>query len=216
MASGVEASPATCPKPRRSSSFLGGAAPGRDLFGQQAPGVAWKTKPSWDIVANDDRTVNPDLERFAAKRMGATTYDVDSSHVPILSPPQFVLDVIRDADQGAGTVTADALPAVRGQPRTAWTASLRPLFPDAVACVRAVLVLAGARPRGTVVLAFPPLTRPWARTTPSAPVPAYRPACIGRLGARHYRRYNAQSAGGVRYGEPRANLRTRSDRAADR
>jgi hypothetical protein len=89
---------------------------------------------------------------------------------------------------------------VRGQPRTAWTASPRPLFPDAAACVRAVLVSAGARPRGHR----------------SAPVPAYRPACIGRLGARHYRRMNVRFGGGVRYGEPRANLRTRSDRAADR
>ena len=54
-------------------------------------------KPSWYIVANNDRTVHPDLERFAAKRMGAHTYDVDSSHVPMLSQPDFVLDVIREA-----------------------------------------------------------------------------------------------------------------------
>jgi pimeloyl-ACP methyl ester carboxylesterase len=56
-----------------------------------------RSKPSWYIVANDDRTVQPDLERFAAKRMGARTYDVDSSHVAMLSPPGFVLDVIRTA-----------------------------------------------------------------------------------------------------------------------
>ena len=74
-----------------------GAVPNVDLFNQQVPGTAWKTKPSWYIVANNDRTVNPDLERFAAKRMGAKTYDVDSSHVPMLSQPEFVLDVIRDA-----------------------------------------------------------------------------------------------------------------------
>ena len=58
---------------------------------------AWKTKPSWFIVANQDRSVNPDLERFVAKRMGAKTYDIDSSHVPMLSHPDFVLDVIRTA-----------------------------------------------------------------------------------------------------------------------
>jgi pimeloyl-ACP methyl ester carboxylesterase len=74
-----------------------GAVPDVELFNQQVPGTAWKTKPSWYIVANNDRTVNPDLERFAAKRMGAKTYDVDSSHVPMLSQPEFVLDVIRDA-----------------------------------------------------------------------------------------------------------------------
>jgi pimeloyl-ACP methyl ester carboxylesterase len=74
-----------------------GAVPVPDLFTQQVPGTAWRTKPSWYIVANDDRTVNPDLERAAAERMGAKTYAVDSSHVPMLSHPGLVLDVIRDA-----------------------------------------------------------------------------------------------------------------------
>ena len=71
--------------------------PDADLFNQKLGGTAWRTKPSWYIVANNDRTVHPDLERFAAKRMGAHTYDVDSSHVPMLSRPDFVLGVIREA-----------------------------------------------------------------------------------------------------------------------
>jgi len=71
--------------------------PDAGLFNQKLPGTAWRTKPSWYVVANNDQTVNPDLERFVAKRMGAHTYDVDSSHVPMLSHPDFVLDVIRDA-----------------------------------------------------------------------------------------------------------------------
>jgi len=71
--------------------------PDAGLFNQQLDGTAWRTKPSWYIVANNDRTVHPDLERFVAKRMGAHTYDVDSSHVPMLSHPDFVLDVIRAA-----------------------------------------------------------------------------------------------------------------------
>jgi pimeloyl-ACP methyl ester carboxylesterase len=71
--------------------------PDVDLFNQKLDGTAWRTKPSWYIVANNDRTVQPDLERFVAKRMGAHTYDVDSSHVPMLSQPGFVLDVIRTA-----------------------------------------------------------------------------------------------------------------------
>ena len=71
--------------------------PDVNLFGQKLGGTAWRMKPSWYIVANNDRTVHPDLERFAAKRMGAHTYDVDSSHVPMLSHPGFVLDVIRTA-----------------------------------------------------------------------------------------------------------------------
>jgi len=71
--------------------------PVADLFTQKVEGTAWKTKPSWYIVATQDRTVHPDLERFVAKRMGATTYEVDSSHVPMLSHPAFVIDVIRAA-----------------------------------------------------------------------------------------------------------------------
>ncbi len=71
--------------------------PDANLFNGQVPGTAWRTKPSWYIVANADRTVHPELERFAAKRMGAHTYDVDSSHVAMLSHPNFVLDVIRTA-----------------------------------------------------------------------------------------------------------------------
>jgi len=72
-------------------------APDADLFNHNAPGVAWRSKPSWYIVGNNDRTVHPDLERFVANRMGAKTYSIDSSHVPMLSHPDFVLDVIRDA-----------------------------------------------------------------------------------------------------------------------
>jgi pimeloyl-ACP methyl ester carboxylesterase len=68
-----------------------------DLFNQKVDGVAWRSKPSWYIVATKDRTVHPDLERFVAKRMGATTFEVDSSHVPMLSQPRAVLDVIRNA-----------------------------------------------------------------------------------------------------------------------
>ena len=82
------------------------APPSTELFASNAPGAAWKTKPSWYIVANHDMAVNPELERFCAKRMNATTYDIDSSHVPMLSHPDFVIDVIRDAAnavQGATT-----------------------------------------------------------------------------------------------------------------
>jgi hypothetical protein len=43
------------------------AAPAADLFDQKAEGTAWRSKPSWYIVANKDRTVQPALERFVAK-----------------------------------------------------------------------------------------------------------------------------------------------------
>ena len=71
--------------------------PVADLFNQKVAGVAWRSKPSWYIVAKNDHTVNPEMERFVAKRMGATTYEVESSHVVMLSNPSFVLDVIRTA-----------------------------------------------------------------------------------------------------------------------
>jgi pimeloyl-ACP methyl ester carboxylesterase len=79
--------------------------PDVDLFNQKLKGAAWKTKPSWYIVAKNDHTVPPELQRFAAKRMGATTVEVDSSHVPMLSNPGVVIDVIRKA---ATTVQASA------------------------------------------------------------------------------------------------------------
>ena len=71
--------------------------PAPDLFTQQAEGTAWRSKPSWFIVARQDRTVHPELQRFVAKRMGATVVEADSSHVPMLSQPGLVLDVIRKA-----------------------------------------------------------------------------------------------------------------------
>ena len=71
-------------------------APDVDLFNQKSEGAAWRSKPSAFIVATNDRTVHPDLERFCAKRMGATTYEVESSHVPMLSHPDVVLDAIRE------------------------------------------------------------------------------------------------------------------------
>jgi len=73
------------------------AAPVADLFTQKVEGTAWRSKPSWYIVATKDRTIQPELERFVAKRMGATVFETDSSHVPMLSQPDFVLDVIRKA-----------------------------------------------------------------------------------------------------------------------
>jgi pimeloyl-ACP methyl ester carboxylesterase len=74
-----------------------------DLFDQKHAGVAWKTKPSWYIVGAKDRTVHPDLERFAAKRMKATTVEADSSHVPMLSQPSLVLDMISKAASAVKT-----------------------------------------------------------------------------------------------------------------
>jgi pimeloyl-ACP methyl ester carboxylesterase len=71
--------------------------PAPDLFNAKVGGTAWRSKPSWYIVAKNDRTLHPDMERLVAKRMGATTTEVASSHVPMLSNPSLVINVIRAA-----------------------------------------------------------------------------------------------------------------------
>lgn len=60
---------------------------------------AWKTKPSWYIVAAKDGMINPDLERFKAKLIKATTIELVSSHVPMVSQPKKVADFIMGATQ---------------------------------------------------------------------------------------------------------------------
>ena len=87
-------------------------APVADLFTQKLDGVAWRSKPSWYIVAKQDHTVPPELQRSAAKRMGATTVEVDSSHVPMLSNSSVVLDVIRAAAKAVAAPATKA--AARG------------------------------------------------------------------------------------------------------
>lgn len=72
------------------------------VFGDVGVNAAWKTKPSWYVVASDDKTINPDLERMMAKRAGAKTTVVGSSHVAMLSKPNEVVGVILEAAKSAG------------------------------------------------------------------------------------------------------------------
>jgi pimeloyl-ACP methyl ester carboxylesterase len=58
---------------------------------------AWKSHPSWFLVATDDQTIPPDAERQFAKRMGATTVEVSSSHVAMVSHPDDVTQLIKTA-----------------------------------------------------------------------------------------------------------------------
>jgi pimeloyl-ACP methyl ester carboxylesterase len=85
--------------------FATQGAPLADLFTQPVRGAAWKSKPTWYIVGANDRTVHPELERFVAKRMNARMTELQSSHVPMLSQPQRVYEVIREA---AETVSQQA------------------------------------------------------------------------------------------------------------
>jgi pimeloyl-ACP methyl ester carboxylesterase len=59
--------------------------------------AAWHSKPSFYAVSTDDRTIDPDLQRFMAKRMGATTIEVKSSHLSLISHPQEITDLILQA-----------------------------------------------------------------------------------------------------------------------
>src|SRR5499425_2890506 len=59
--------------------------------------AAWRSKPSFYAVSTEDRTINPDLERFMAKRMGAKTIEVKSSHVSMISHPEEITQLILEA-----------------------------------------------------------------------------------------------------------------------
>ena len=63
---------------------------------------AWKTLPSWYLVAKNDQAIPPDAERLFAKRMGATTVEIQSSHVAMVSHPEAVTDLILSAARTVG------------------------------------------------------------------------------------------------------------------
>ncbi len=72
------------------------------IFGQSNTAAAWRTIPSWFIVAREDKVINPDLERFYAKRMNARTTEIDASHVVFISRPNQVAKIILEAAATAG------------------------------------------------------------------------------------------------------------------
>jgi len=59
--------------------------------------AAWRSKPSFYAVSTDDRTINPDLERFMAARMGAKTIEVKASHLSLISHPDEIAGLILEA-----------------------------------------------------------------------------------------------------------------------
>lgn len=66
-------------------------------FDDKPAAAAWKTRPSWYIVSKNDRMIQPDLERAMAKKIGAKTTELATSHVPQQSRPADVAKVILDA-----------------------------------------------------------------------------------------------------------------------
>jgi pimeloyl-ACP methyl ester carboxylesterase len=59
--------------------------------------ASWRSKPSFYAVSTEDRTINPDLQRFMAKRMGARTIEVKASHLALISQPEAIAGLILEA-----------------------------------------------------------------------------------------------------------------------
>jgi pimeloyl-ACP methyl ester carboxylesterase len=93
------------------NDFANGVDPAkaRELYAVQQPNLAtlsptarttvaaWRSRPSWYAVSKQDRTINPDLERFMAQRMKATTIEIDAGHLSLVSHPQEVSRLILSA-----------------------------------------------------------------------------------------------------------------------
>jgi pimeloyl-ACP methyl ester carboxylesterase len=78
------------------------------IFEDRAEAAAWKSLPSWAIVATADKAIPPDAERYMAERAGADTIEVDASHSIALSQPGAVAEVIQTAVNATSTATVGA------------------------------------------------------------------------------------------------------------
>jgi hypothetical protein len=65
--------------------------------------IAWKTRPTWHIVATEDHSIPPDLERFMSKRTGGKVSEIKSSDLVFISHPKEVADIIEAAAKGSVT-----------------------------------------------------------------------------------------------------------------
>ncbi len=73
------------------------------IFDERAQAAAWKTLPSWAVVATADNAIHPDAQRHMARRAGAETIEVDASHSIALSQPTAVAEVVRTAVAAVST-----------------------------------------------------------------------------------------------------------------
>ena len=71
------------------------------MLSGQVTQAAWRSKPSFYAVSSEDRTINPDLERFMAKRMGAKTIELKASHLSMISQPEAITRLIVEAASAA-------------------------------------------------------------------------------------------------------------------
>jgi len=73
-----------------------------DIFGTPVKHAAWKEKPSWAVIATEDKAIDPELLRHTAERIGAVSVEVPGSHVVFLTKPDEVADVIDTAARASG------------------------------------------------------------------------------------------------------------------
>ncbi|MGW6403862.1 alpha/beta fold hydrolase [Streptomyces sp. NPDC055134] len=104
-------------------------------FSEKAKVAAWKHLPSWFLVAKQDKTINPDQERFEAKRAGSHTVEINSSHVALISHPDAVTDLVLQA----ATAADSARPALAatGPAHDTWAET-------ALTCIAAASLITGA------------------------------------------------------------------------
>ena len=78
------------------------------IFSQVYETPAWKEISSWYLIATDDQAINPALQRVFAERINATSREVNTSHVPFVSNPTAVADIIKDAAEATAQSAATA------------------------------------------------------------------------------------------------------------
>lgn len=66
---------------------------------EPVPMATWRSKPSWYLIAEEDRMINPKTQHFMAQRMGATTRSFAVDHTPLLTAPDKVVDILIEADR---------------------------------------------------------------------------------------------------------------------
>lgn len=83
-------------------------------FSEKAKAAAWRSIPSWALVAKQDKSINPDQERFEARRAGSHTVEIDSSHVAMISHPDAVTDLVLQAATAAGSAHTSRVASTAG------------------------------------------------------------------------------------------------------
>jgi pimeloyl-ACP methyl ester carboxylesterase len=74
---------------------------------EKAPKPAWRAKPSWYLVAQEDRMINPATQQFLARRMGAQTRSEKVDHTPLVTAPELVVEIILQAVSGVAALAEE-------------------------------------------------------------------------------------------------------------